>query len=120
MLRCITAPLTDYVNNEVYQELVRQEKYLTTSGKKLYIDLRRSKDYLVELEKLTGDDSGLTLTVALKNTATKKMRLRVTGYSLGEYLRFKGVIKTMASQRIKYCCLSLSHLGMKKKKIKTI
>ena len=28
---CSIAPLTDYANNEVYQKLVRQEKYLTSS-----------------------------------------------------------------------------------------
>ena len=40
---CCKEPLTDYAENEVYQELVRQEKYLTSSDKRLYVGLRRSK-----------------------------------------------------------------------------
>ena len=51
----------------------------------MYFDLRRSKGYTDELESLTRDDSKLTLTVTRKDAATKKMRLRVTGYSQGEY-----------------------------------
>ena len=51
----------------------------------MYFDLRRSKDYTDELESLTRDNSKLTLTVTRKDAATKKMRLRVTGYSQGEY-----------------------------------
>ena len=62
---CSIAPLTDYANNEVYQELVRQEKYLSSSDERLYIDLKRSKGYTDKLEKLTRDDSGLMLMVTL-------------------------------------------------------
>ena len=32
---CSITPLTDYANNEVYQELVIQERYLTTSDERL-------------------------------------------------------------------------------------
>ena len=46
--------------------------------------MRRSKGYTDELEKLTRDDSDLTLTVKLKAAAIKKLRLRVTGYSQAE------------------------------------
>ena len=47
----------------------------------MYIDLRKSKGYTDELESLTSDDSKLTLTVTLKDAATKNINLRVTGYS---------------------------------------
>ena len=47
--------------------------------------MRRSKGYTDKLEKLTRDDSDITLTVKLKAAATKKLRLRVTGYSQAEY-----------------------------------
>ena len=47
--------------------------------------MRRSKGYTDELEKLTRDDSNITLTVELKAAATKTMRLRVAGYSQAEY-----------------------------------
>ena len=78
-------PLANFANNKTYQELVRQEKYLTSPGERLYIDLRRSKGYTDELGKLTRDDSGLKLTATLTDATTKKIRLRDSGYSQGEY-----------------------------------
>ena len=60
------------------------DKYFS-SDEKMYLDLRRSKGYMDELESLNRDDSKLTLTVTLKDAATKKMRLRVTLYSQGKY-----------------------------------
>ena len=51
----------------------------------MYLDSRRSKGYNNELESFTRDHSKLTLTVTLKDAATKNMRLRVTGYSQGKY-----------------------------------
>ena len=47
--------------------------------------MRRSKGYTDELEKLNCDDSGLAVTIGLKETAPKKLRLRITGYSQAEY-----------------------------------
>ena len=57
--------------------------------------MRRSKGYTDELEKFSRDNSNLLLTVKLKAAATKKLRLRVTGYSQAEYyytLSNKGMI----------------------------
>ena len=62
---CSTAPLTEYANNEIYQELPKERNYFTNTDKKLYIDMR-SKGYTDEPEKLTLDDSDLNLTVKLK------------------------------------------------------
>ena len=59
--------------------------------------MRRSKGYTDELKKLTRDNSDLTLTVKLKAAATKKLMLRVTGYSQAEYyytLSDKGMIRS--------------------------
>lgn len=83
---CTIAPLKDHVNNKIYQELVRVDKHLASCDEKLYLDLRWSKSYTNELEKLSRDDSDLTLRVKLKDAVDKTMRLRVTGYSAGEYL----------------------------------
>ena len=47
--------------------------------------MRRSKGYTDRLEKLTRDDSDVTLTVKLKKAANKKMRLKVVIYSQAEY-----------------------------------
>ena len=56
------------------------------SDERLYTDLRRGQGYTGELEKINRNDSNLTLTITLKQAATKKMKLRVIGYYLGEYL----------------------------------
>ena len=78
---CSTAPLTEYANNKIYQKLPKERNYFMNTDEKLYIDMRRSKSYPDELEKLTQENSDLNLTVKLRKAATRKMRLRVTGYS---------------------------------------
>ena len=69
---CSATPLTQYRNNEVYQELIKERNYFGNgSDEKLYIDMRRSKGYTGELEKLTRNDSDISLTVKLKAATTK-------------------------------------------------
>ena len=83
---CSAEPLTQYWNNEIYQEITKEADYFKdTSDEKLYIDMRRSKGYTDELEKLTRDDSDVNLTVKLKAATTKKLRLKVIAYSQAEY-----------------------------------
>ena len=60
-------------------------EYFASADKKIFIDLRCSKGYTNEIEKLNRDDSDLSVTTTLKNGARKKMRLHVTGYYQGEY-----------------------------------
>ena len=80
------APLTDYKNNPVYQDMTDEYDYrATTKDDRIYIDMRRSKGNYDELEKITRDDSGLVIYIKLKAAATRKLRLRVVGYSQGEY-----------------------------------
>ena len=46
------APLTQYKNNEIKQELTKEKDYFgDDSDERLYIDMRRSKGYTDELEK---------------------------------------------------------------------
>ena len=71
---CTIAPLTDYANNPTYQDLPTADKYFSFD-EKMRLDLRRSKVYTDDPECLTRGDSKLTLTVTLKDAATKKMRL---------------------------------------------
>ena len=59
---CSIAPLSDYANNKVYQELPRFKNLLDKTEKKLYIDLRRSEGYNNDLENLSRDDSDIKLT----------------------------------------------------------
>ena len=80
------APLTEYKNNPVYQDMTDEFSYRSaTKDDRIYIDMRRSKGNTDELEKITRDDSGLVIYIKLKAAATTKMRLRVVGYSQGEY-----------------------------------
>ena len=78
---CSTAPLTQYKNNEIYQEIKEEDKFTSNeTDDRIYIDMRRSKGYTDELEKLNRDDSGLAVTAGLKEAASKKLRLRITGF----------------------------------------
>ena len=70
---CSSAPLTQYKNNEIYQEITAKDEF--TSNEKddrIYIDMRRSKGYTDELEKINRDDSGVALNISLKDAAAKK------------------------------------------------
>ena len=77
-------PLPNYANNPAFQELPTISEYFTSGNKKIFIDLRRRKGYINEIEKLNRDDSDLTITIKLKAAGTKKVRLRVTGYYQGK------------------------------------
>ena len=99
-----SAPLTQYINNPIYQDMTPEEDW---GGDKrddrLYIDLRRSKGYTDELEKIYRDDSQLSLTINLKNASTKKLRFRITAWSQGEYwyvLSQKGYIMSYKNYNI--------------------
>ena len=55
--------------------------------KKSILILEEVKDiYTSELERVNRDDSDLSVTVDLKNAATKKMRLYISGYYQIKYL----------------------------------
>ena len=70
---CSAAPLTQYKNRKVKQELTKEKDYFwDDSDERLYIDMRRSKRYTNKLEKLTRDDGSVTLTIKLKKAAEKK------------------------------------------------
>ena len=81
------APVSDYINNPLFQELSHESKYFDDdSDKKPYIDLQDSLGYTSEMKKSSRNDSKLTATIKLKSALTHKMRLRVWGYSNSEYL----------------------------------
>ena len=43
---CSTASLTQYNNNEIYQEITDEDKFTTNdTDDRIWIDMRRSKDY---------------------------------------------------------------------------
>ena len=85
--RCSTAPLTDYINNPIYQELIDEDAcFDNKSDERIYLDLRTSSGYTNEAEKLERNDSKINLHILLKAAATKKLGLRVWAHSIGEYL----------------------------------
>ena len=89
---CSTAPLPEYRNNEIYnKEVTKYKDYFSCkSDERLYIDLRRSRGYTGELEKLVRNDSGVSLTINLKDAATYKMRLFVTVFAQAEWFYATG------------------------------
>ena len=66
------APLTDYTNNPIYQELIDEDDYFNTkSDERIYLDLRASSGYTSEAEKLEKNDSKINLHLLLKAAASK-------------------------------------------------
>ena len=81
------APIVDYINNPVFQELPDKDKcFSQTSDERMYLDLRATCGYVKEAENLEGNDSKINLHIILKKVATKKFRLRIWAYSLRKYL----------------------------------
>lgn len=79
--------MTDYISNPIYQELIDENYYFETdSDERIYLDLRASSKYTNEAEKLEKNDSEITLSILLKAAATRKLRLIVSAYTVGEYL----------------------------------
>ena len=76
----------EYLHNETAQQLPSRSDYFTNSDERVYIDLRRSKGFTGEFERVNRDDSDLTVVVDLKNAAADKMRIYVTGYYQAEYM----------------------------------
>ena len=99
-----SVPLTQYINNPIYQDMTPEEDWgADRRDDCLYIDLRRSKGYTDELEKIYRDDSQLSLKINLKNATTKKLRFRITAWSQGEYwyvLSQKGYIMSYKNYNI--------------------
>ena len=101
---CSTAPLTQYKNNDIYQEITEKDKFPDNdTDDRIYIDMRRRKGYPNELEKLNRDDSSVAVIIGLKEAGAKKLRLRITGYSQTEYwylLSNKGYIMSYKNYNI--------------------
>ena len=75
----IVAPLTDYMNNPIYQKLPDEDTYFSAKNDE--------RVYLVkEAEKLERNDSKINPQITLKAAAKYKLRFRIWAYSLSEYL----------------------------------
>ena len=81
------APLTEHMDNSIFQELPDEETYYSLkSDEKIYLDLRASSGYVREAEELERNDSKVNLQITLKEAATFNLRVRIWAYSLSEYL----------------------------------
>ena len=84
---CSTAPVTDFMNNPIAQELKKENEYFSDKfDERVYVDLRPSHGYTDELEKPTRNGSKMTIMIETKTPLVKKMRLRVRGYTNREYI----------------------------------
>ena len=78
---CSTAPLTDYINIPVCQELIDEHYYNgVRNDERVYLDLRNK----------------VNLSIQLKKSATKKLSLRVCAYSCFQDKDLLYVIKHIA------------------------
>ena len=81
------APLTDYMNNPIFQDLPDEDTYFSVkNNERAYLDLRASPGYVKEAEKLERNDSKINLQITLKAVAEYKLRVRIWAYSLSEHL----------------------------------
>ena len=68
-----SAPISDYINNPVFQELLPENTYMSNiSGERIYIDLRDSLGDTNEMERPSRNNSKLKLTTETKIPLTKK------------------------------------------------
>ena len=85
--RCSTAPVSDFMNNPIAQELKKENEYFSAKfDERLYVYLRPSHSYTEELGKPTRNDSKMTITIETKIPLATKMSLRVWGYTSREYI----------------------------------
>ena len=81
------APVSDYVDNPIFQEPPDQETYFSAkSDERIYLDLRASSGSVKEAEKLERNNSEINLQTTLKDAADFNLRVRIWAYSLSEYL----------------------------------
>ena len=54
---CSSAPLTQYINNPIHQELTEEDEFTENERDDcIYVDMRRSKGYTDEPEKINHDE----------------------------------------------------------------
>ena len=70
---CSAAPLGDFMNNLVVQELKKGNSYFANDfDERVYVNLRQAKDYARELEKPQRNDSKMTITIETRQSLSKK------------------------------------------------
>ena len=81
------APLTDYMDNQIFRELPDEEEHFSSkSDEKIYLDLRATSGYVREAKNLERNDCKINLQITLKEAAKFNLRVIIWAYSLSEYL----------------------------------
>ena len=81
------APLTDYINNPIQQELIDEGDYFDSrSDERIYLDLRAISGYTNDAKKLVRNHSKINLHLLVKAVASKKLIVRVWAHSIAAYL----------------------------------
>ena len=65
------APLTDYINNPIFLELLPEDNYFMDLDERIYLNVRDSSGYTNQ--KLRQNDSDLVFKIGLKNPLSIKM-----------------------------------------------
>ena len=61
---CSTTPITDYINNPIYQELIDEDECDSDkSNERVYLDLRANSEYKDETKKLERNDAKINLAI---------------------------------------------------------
>ena len=82
-----TPPISDYINNRKFQELLLEKDYFRNKlDEKIYIDLRDSMGYTDEIKKASRNNTKLMVTIEIKFPLAKKIRLRVYMLRDGELM----------------------------------
>ena len=82
-----TPPISDYINNREFQELLLEKDYFRNKlDEKIYIDLRDSMGYTDEIKKASRNNTKLMVTIEIKFLLAKKIRLRVYMLRDGELM----------------------------------
>ena len=77
---CSVAPLTSYIHNPIYQELIDKSVYLGDKNPKR---IKVRSGYTNEMGKLEKNDSKITLYIRLKEAASKKLKTKDLGTLFG-------------------------------------
>ena len=91
MLPCSqTAPFTDCLRSLVYQEFIKEQEYFKNMSNEINIFIPKYECRTNKMAKSEQNNSKISLYINLKNAATKKLRLRIWGHAVEEYLYVLG------------------------------
>ena len=85
----------------MFQELIDKDQYdFARSDERVYLDLRASSRYTKETVELERNDLKINLGIMFEALASKKLRVRIWAYSLGEFVRLVKTRPNIMSQNL--------------------